>query len=626
MHSKANIKIHNRFDIEVVRDGEIIQRGQAENIVLDRIYTRLCNYSTYFTNIVYGSGTGTLDPTRTTLFTRIGSAAATTVETIKAYPVSKWTRKITLGLTTSNNQWIREVGISDDTTSINTHALITDINGDPLEIYKTELDIITIYATVFIELQNKDANNYFVSYPNSNSLLNYLVGDNAPNPLIITDASDNFENNLGHFIASATPTKTVDVPNKKVIYTRNFTTTVSNGSIKALVLDNIYKANLLKANIVSPYPYSVKFVANGLIDKFNLPLSREISDCVIKQDGVVTEDCTVESETILTTPYAPLTSWVIDNSKESPVMSYIKYTGFDGEGFRGSKTTVLHVDPNKMLNKTLISYFMTNQNNNNVTYNVYGSYDNITYSAALVSDARTGTGSRTKTTVITEPYNYLKFVLYVLNSISPQYYSEFLFSTYDVHHTVTFNTPPGLVEGEELGIADGIEDTFALANNPIITVQGDPEADPPTENEYALTVYFDGVAISASEYSLNENDITFTTPPGLASNELLGIGDGINDTFNLKFTPTNTPDIYIDGVLVDPLDYTRTGKEIVFGTEPAEGEAVTANYEYSCAITADYRYEVEITADYTVPCIPKTEDNVLDVSMEITFGETEVTP
>lgn len=238
MNSNANVKIHNRFDIEVVRDGEVIQRGQAENIVLNRMYTKLCNFSTYFANIVYGSGTGTLDPARTTLFTRINSAAATTVETIKAFPVSKWTRKIVLGLTTNNNQWLREVGISDETTAINTHALITDVNGEPLEIYKTELDIITIYATVFIELQNKDENNFFISLPNSNALLNYLVGGSAPNPTVITDPGENGKN-VTYQTGSLTPTKTISVLDKKITYSGQFSTASSKGAIRALVLNNV---------------------------------------------------------------------------------------------------------------------------------------------------------------------------------------------------------------------------------------------------------------------------------------------------------------------------------------------------------------------------------------------------
>ena len=73
--------------------GELIQQGQAENIVLDRIYTRLLNFQSYFDNIVFGSGAGDLSPARTTLFNRVGSKAAVTEQLIRSYPTSVWTRK-----------------------------------------------------------------------------------------------------------------------------------------------------------------------------------------------------------------------------------------------------------------------------------------------------------------------------------------------------------------------------------------------------------------------------------------------------------------------------------------------------------------------------------------------------
>lgn len=98
MNIKIGSKIHNRFDIEV-RDkitGDLKQKGQAENIILDRIYTRLCNFNSYFSYIHFGQGTGTLDPSRELLFDELGYKSAETEETIKDFPVSKWTSKIVL--------------------------------------------------------------------------------------------------------------------------------------------------------------------------------------------------------------------------------------------------------------------------------------------------------------------------------------------------------------------------------------------------------------------------------------------------------------------------------------------------------------------------------------------------
>ena len=94
MELKANVKLHNRFDIEVRGlDGKLKQTAQAENIVLDSMWTRLCNGYTYFENIHYGSGTGILSASRTSLFTHTGTATATTEEIIRGVPNTSWKRK-----------------------------------------------------------------------------------------------------------------------------------------------------------------------------------------------------------------------------------------------------------------------------------------------------------------------------------------------------------------------------------------------------------------------------------------------------------------------------------------------------------------------------------------------------
>ena len=122
MRAEIKPKFHNRFDIVVtnVETGEVELRGQAENMVLDRIYTRLVAFSSYFDQIVFGTGSGTMDPTRTTLFNRVGNKSCSTVELIRAFPVSKWTKSIRLEATEFNGNILTEVGISETTTNINT--------------------------------------------------------------------------------------------------------------------------------------------------------------------------------------------------------------------------------------------------------------------------------------------------------------------------------------------------------------------------------------------------------------------------------------------------------------------------------------------------------------------------
>ena len=170
----AYASIHNKFDIfelDATTMG-VIGKYKAENIVLDRMFTRLCAFNPFFNNIVFGSGTGTLSVGRTTLFNRIGYKAAETTELIRAYPTSILTRKIRLGADEYNGLYIREVGISDDSTSINTHAFIADSEGQPLEIEKTNQKIVDIYATTYINLYNVDWGLFWYG----NGLRDYLTG------------------------------------------------------------------------------------------------------------------------------------------------------------------------------------------------------------------------------------------------------------------------------------------------------------------------------------------------------------------------------------------------------------------------------------------------------------------
>ncbi|OPZ87777.1 MAG: hypothetical protein BWY74_03320 [Firmicutes bacterium ADurb.Bin419] len=146
MYLKSGIKLHNRFDIEVrdSKTGDLKQKGIAENIVLNQMYSRICADAAYFVNIHFGNGTGTLDPTRTSLFNHLGTRTAETEETIKAFPVSKWVRKITLNPEEFVNTTFTEVGIAYGSTNTNlvTQALIKDSEGNPLSLTKTNLDVL----------------------------------------------------------------------------------------------------------------------------------------------------------------------------------------------------------------------------------------------------------------------------------------------------------------------------------------------------------------------------------------------------------------------------------------------------------------------------------------------------
>lgn len=215
MNIKCNSVLHNRFDIVVsnAETNEVIQKAQAENIVLDRMYTRLCNFQTYFVNIVFGTGTGTPTASGTTLFSRLGYKTAINEEIVRSYPNSKWVRKIRLESTDYNGSTITEVGISETTTNINTHAMITDAEGNPLSITKNDLMVVDIYATVFIEIPNVDSGLFYIN----NGWRDYLAGGgSAPSDVIKVATFKNDEISDTLYGYSQTATRTVDVANKRV--------------------------------------------------------------------------------------------------------------------------------------------------------------------------------------------------------------------------------------------------------------------------------------------------------------------------------------------------------------------------------------------------------------------------
>lgn len=149
-------KLHNRFDIEV-RDaitGETKQKAQAFNVILDQFWTRLFANQSVYDYIQYGSGTGTPSASDTALFNWVAGAAASAYVYDDAHYAQGWnsfTRNIVLDEQTAVGVTITEVGLAGAANSgLCTHAMLQDMNGNPIAITKTNTDIITIYATVYI--------------------------------------------------------------------------------------------------------------------------------------------------------------------------------------------------------------------------------------------------------------------------------------------------------------------------------------------------------------------------------------------------------------------------------------------------------------------------------------------
>ena len=298
MEIKQGVKMHNRFDVEVrdARTGQIKQEAKGYNIILDKMYTRLCGGSSYFTNIHFGTGTGTLSPTRTSLFSHLGTKSAVTEELTKALPTSMWKRKITLNPEEYVGEEITEVGIAYGSTSsyLVTHAMLEDAEGNPISILKTATDVVIIYATVYITLTSSYPTLYYYS-AGINSLIGYLTGGSAPTgsfglkPIL-----------WGIRLGSTSNVSWIsDVANRqRKTNVMRFGTTVGNGHAQVLDFTNIFELKLPTENVFDGQPYEgVPIgVGDGVKDTFDIPSYNIQADALtVKVNGVAVEAYALKS-------------------------------------------------------------------------------------------------------------------------------------------------------------------------------------------------------------------------------------------------------------------------------------------------------------------------------------------
>ena len=428
MKQEVKCNFHNRFDIEV-RDkdtGELKQKGVAENMILNRAYNRICNFNSYFNYIHFGSGTGTLDPSRTTLFTPLGNRTATVDEIIKEYPVSKVTKKIILNPEEYVGQTITEVGISEVTNAINTHALIKDAEGNPLSITKTDIDVITIYATVFIELQ--DANDVTFSKFATNSLVNYFTDGSAMNPsLLLGDIGEaTTMNTIGYRRSSHSLTRLSDVPNRKVSFSTRLDIHTANYDIREIALDDICRVGLEDSMIWSPYTLAGIFIGNGDGEKTAFDLERyDLSDVVIKVDGNITNEYVLEGISGDNRKEFPL--WKLVDTTSTEEIDTNIYKGFSanlGDSTGGAGTPLRERERVIPVNSDMVAgiglegamrgYFSLSSSTG-MGLTIEGSYDGETYENIDTWTVGNTSTPEIRQCTIDNPYNYLKFTWYRKN-------------------------------------------------------------------------------------------------------------------------------------------------------------------------------------------------------------------
>lgn len=317
MKIKAGVNFHNRFDI--VKNGEWV--GYAENIILDRAFTAILNrlttndyYPRYFRYINFGTGTGSIEPTRTTLFAPLGAKEAEMDEIILALPTSKVVRKITINPEEYVGATITEVGVSDSVDEVNTHALIKDSEGNPLSLTKTALDVLVIYATIFVTLN--DSGSFTWQHPMivgsstdhsaPNKMLQALIGPTrypatlskhtsavyAHYTMITLQRHSEVSSGPGIYLNPYTYTQfeSIDIEARKWIFSKRFGITEGNGEIKRIGLFGYGSMDVSSAGFDGK-TITNKYVGvgDGVTKEFILP-NNSVNDLVIKLDGTVNTD------------------------------------------------------------------------------------------------------------------------------------------------------------------------------------------------------------------------------------------------------------------------------------------------------------------------------------------------
>lgn len=157
---KADIDatIHNKFDIEVIdaTTGKIKEKAEAYNCICDQLWPRLLNGSGYFNYIFFGKGTGTPQPSDTSLFDRLGYKSVNAAGEKWNYDFENGVVSVRRKAVIQENEYvdktITEVGIAYGSSDSNlvTHAMLKDMNGNQISITKSNTDIINIYATLYL--------------------------------------------------------------------------------------------------------------------------------------------------------------------------------------------------------------------------------------------------------------------------------------------------------------------------------------------------------------------------------------------------------------------------------------------------------------------------------------------
>ena len=240
--NNLDVKVHNKFEI-LVRDAKtnnIIESKECYNIILDRFWGNFLKSSNTaaLSNIHFGSGTSEPQKTDTTLTSKLGSKSATNItfdySTLFVDGVIRRRSQIRLEAAEYAGQTISEVGLGENSTNVNTKALLVDMNGNPISIQKTDLTVVDIFSTFYAVVPIHPQEGVIITssptYNVSARILQWLLCNDSyfpgqleflmskPSKVIGLDSGTNGSITHGGNTYTRSPTVTFDIPQKKMLW------------------------------------------------------------------------------------------------------------------------------------------------------------------------------------------------------------------------------------------------------------------------------------------------------------------------------------------------------------------------------------------------------------------------
>ena len=156
MKIDINTNIHNRYDFRLIHADGTEEHQTAYNVVTNNYYNRIRTGSEIgFQELTLGTGTGTVSVTDTALFNELYyKGIGWNITNIRYISPGEYVETAVVTFTEDEAVGnLTEIGIKGNYNILYSHALITDSEGQPIAINKSNTDRLIITITIYLTIQ-----------------------------------------------------------------------------------------------------------------------------------------------------------------------------------------------------------------------------------------------------------------------------------------------------------------------------------------------------------------------------------------------------------------------------------------------------------------------------------------